>query len=442
MKLLKRYEILDIAVPSIISNITVPLLSLVDLTIVGHLGNPSYIAAIAVGGMVFNMIYWLCSFLRMGTTGIAAQYHGAGQKNNVAATLQRSLALALGLSLLQILFQEPVLLLARQLMETTPQVWESVSLYYHICIWGAPVMLMQYCFSGWFVAVQEARYPLYVALFQNVLNITCSAVFVFCLHLGVQGVALGTLIAQYGSLLLSFLFLSRWLRRNPGVRFLSLAPLRDVKALLRLFDVNKDIFLRTVCLVCVTLYFTSTGTEQGEIVLSANVFLMQFFTFYSYFMDGFAYAGESLTGKYYGAGDRAGMKRILRTLFRWGGGMALLFTGIYLLGGASALSLLTDNEEVVGKAQEYLFWVLCIPLCSVAAFLWDGVFVGLTATRQMLVSMFLAMAVFFCVQWIEPCADRNDTLWLAFVLYLLVRGMVQAWLYRYKISRKSVVWKG
>ena len=214
-----------------------------------------------------------------------------------------------------------------------------------------------------------------------------------------------------------------------------------MRALLRLFDVNKDIFLRTLCLVCVTLYFTSVGTEQGEVVLSANVFLMQFFTFYSYFMDGFAYAGESLTGKYYGARQIDHLRSVFRQLFRWGGSIALLFTVLYVAGGRLALGWLTDNAEVVDTAAHYLVWVLLIPFVSVSAFLWDGIFIGLTATRQMLLSMFIAGCLFFLILFSVPLADRNHTLWLAFLVYLFSRGMVQGFLYRKKIRHRLAVWK-
>lgn len=439
---IKGNEILDIALPSIVSNITVPLLSLVDLTIVGHLGASSYIAAIAVGGTVFNMLYWVFAFLRMGTTGITAQHYGAGRLDEVMATLLRSLALAVAISLLQLVLQEQVLDFAFRVMDTGPEVAVYVNRYFHICIWGAPAMLMQYCFFGWFIAVQEARFPLYVSVFQNVVNIVCSAVFVFGLHWSVQGVALGTLIAQWSSVLLSALLLGYWLRRHGDARFFVWSRLTDVRALLRLFDINKDIFLRTLCLVCVTLYFTSVGTEQGEVVLSANVFLMQFFTFYSYFMDGFAYAGESLTGKYYGARQMDQLKGIFRQLFRWGVGIALVFTVLYAAGGRLALTWLTDNTEVIDMATRYLWWVLLIPFVSVAAFLWDGIFIGLTATRQMLLSMFVAGCLFFLILLAVPLSDRNHTLWLAFLVYLLSRGVVQTFLYRKKISRRLMVWKG
>lgn len=442
MSWIKKNEILNIALPSILSNITVPLLSLVDLTIVGHLGAPSYIAAIAVGGTVFNMLYWVFAFLRMGTTGITAQYYGAGQHDEVMATLLRSLTLAVTIGVLQLLFQELVLDFSCRIMDTGPGIAEYVDQYFHICIWGAPAMLMQYCFFGWFIAVQEARFPLYVSVFQNVVNILCSAVFVFVLHWGVQGVALGTLIAQWGSVVLSALFLAYWLRRHADVRFFVWGRLFDVRALLRLFDVNKDIFLRTLCLVCVTLYFTSVGTEQGELVLSANVFLMQFFTFYSYFMDGFAYAGESLTGKYYGARQMDQLKKVFVQLFRWGGSLALVFTLLYAFAGSLVLTWLTDNADVISTAERYLWWVVLIPFVSVSAFLWDGIFIGLTATRQMLMAMFVSGCLFFVVLFFSPLPDRNHTLWLAFLVYLFSRGVVQTLLYRKKISRRLVVWKG
>lgn len=442
MNWIRKNEILNIALPSILSNVTVPLLSLVDLTIVGHLGASAYIAAIAVGGTIFNMLYWVFAFLRMGTTGITAQYFGAGKREEVTATLLRSLTLAVVIGVLQLLLQEPVLAFAHQVMETGPDVAVYVNQYFHICVWGAPAMLMQYCFFGWFIAVQEARYPLYVSIFQNVVNIACSATFVFAFHWGVKGVALGTLTAQWSSMMLSALLLMYWLRRQGIGRFFVWQRLLDVRALLRLFDVNKDIFLRTICLVCVTLYFTSVGTEQGEVVLSANVFLMQFFTFYSYFMDGFAYAGESLTGKYYGAGDVVRLKSIFRQLFCWGASLALLFTLLYAAGGGQVLRMLTDNQEVIDRAGHYLWWVVLIPSVSVAAFLWDGIYIGLTATRQMLLSMFVAGVLFFAVLFLVPLADRNHTLWLAFLVYLCSRGVVQTYLFRVKIRHRLTVYKG
>lgn len=441
MNWIRKNEILNIAVPSILSNVTVPLLSLVDLTIVGHLGAPSYIAAIAVGGTIFNMLYWVFAFLRMGTTGITAQCYGAGQHEEVTATLLRSLTLALVVSVLQLLLQGYVLAFSHQIMETPPEVAAYVDQYFRICVWGAPAMLMQYCFFGWFIGVQEARYPLWVSVLQNVVNIVCSAVFVFVLHWGVQGVALGTLIAQWSSVLLSMLLLRHWLGRYPALGFFVWRRLLDVRALLRLFDVNKDIFLRTLCLVCVTLYFTSVGTEQGEVVLSANVFLMQFFTFYSYFMDGFAYAGESLTGKYYGARQMEQMRSVFRSLFAWGGGLALFFTLLYAAGGHVVLTWLTDNPEVLRTATYYMWWIVLIPFLSVAAFLWDGIFIGLTATRQMLISMFVSGCLFFLILFWDPMSDRNHTLWLAFLTYLFSRGVVQTVLYRRKIRARLTVWK-
>lgn len=439
MSRIKKNEILQIAIPSILSNITVPLLSLVDLTIVGHLGASAYIAAIAVGGTIFNMIYWIFAFLRMGTTGLTAQHFGAGRKEEVMATLLRSLLLALVFSILQLLLKGYILDFAHRVMETSEEVVLYVNRYFSICVWGAPAMLMQYCFFGWFIGVQEARYPLYVSLFQNVVNILCSAVFVFVFHRGVEGVAWGTLIAQWSSALLSLLFLLYWLRGKQTAYTFCWRAVFDAPALLRLFDVNKDIFLRTLCLVCVTLYFTSVGTEQGEIVLSANVFLMQFFTFYSYFMDGFAYAGESLTGKYYGAGNTNKLFRLIEELFRWGAALAVVFSVLYALGGRYVLAFLTDNQEVIAMAESYLWWVVLIPSVSVAAFLWDGIFIGLTATRQMLYSMLVSGCFFFMVLYAAPVADRNHTLWLAFLVYLMSRGLFQTFIYWRNLKKRLYV---
>lgn len=429
-------EILQITLPSILSNITVPLLSLVDLTIVGHLGSAVYIGAIAIGGTMFNMIYWIFAFLRMGTTGITSQAYGSHRTEAEVSTLYRSLTIALLLGLLLLLFQSQILRLALWIMEPTANVGKYASLYFSICIWGAPAMLAQYGFTGWFLGMQEARYPLYIALFQNIVNILCSLFFVFVSQLGVGGVALGTLIAQYAGLFLALGLCRNLFRRKHLSGRCSLRMLSDRAALLQFFRVNRDIFLRTLCLVAVTLYFTSSGSRQGDLILAVNVLLMQFFTLYSYFMDGLAFAAEALSGKYYGAGNTQRFHTTIRHLFLWGSAIAVLFTLIYIGGGEHFLSLLTNEPDVLSAARPYHFWTYLIPTAGLCAFVWDGVFIGITATRQMLISMFFAAVLFFTVYFSFEANWHNHALWAAFLVYLFSRGMIQTVLYRGMIKRK------
>ena len=427
-------RILGLAVPSIISNITVPLLGLVDVSIVGHLGSATYIGAIAVGGMLFSMIYWIFGFLRMGTSGLTAQAYGRRDLAEVILLFVRSVGIAFGLALLLILLQYPILKVAFTLIDATPAIKDLASLYFRICIWGAPAVLGLYSFAGWFVGMQNSRFPMYIAITQNVVNIAASLFFVFIWNRGVAGVAMGTLVAQYAGLLMASLLWYGYYRRL--WQKLNWQKLTDYEAMRSFFILNRDIFFRTLCLVAVTTYFTSRGAEQGDIILAVNTLMMQLFTLYSYIMDGFAYAGEALTGRYVGAHNQADLRRMIRTLFAWGVGLALAFTLLYGIGGSSFLGLLTNEQEVLNASSDYFYWVLAIPLAGMAAFLWDGIYIGATASRQMLYSMLVASVSFFILQGIFQQRMGNHALWMAFIAYLFLRGLVQTGLAR-KILLKS-----
>lgn len=418
-------QILHIALPSIISNITVPLLALVDTTIVGHLGSASYIAAIALGGMIFNMIYWLFNFLRMGTGGLTAQAYGANQHQATSYILLRSLTIAGGIALTLLLLQRPIFQVTFHFVTATAEVRSLASIYFNILIWGAPAMLALYSFTGWFLGMQNARIPMCIAITQNVVNIAVSTLLVFGCHLKIEGVALGTLISQYTALLLAVIFC---LTKFDVKQHFELKAILDINTLKRFFQINRDIFLRTLCLIAVTTYFTSAGSTQGEVTLAANTLLMQFFIIFSYFMDGFAYAGEALGGRYFGAHDRLNFQRVTRCLFAWGGALSVLFFFIYFLSGTSLLHLLTDDSQVINRAQQYLPIIYFIPLISFAAFLFDGLYIGTTATRYMLISMFCASTAFFVL--INVCTLSNTLLWLAFLVYLGGRGLMQAFLFK------------
>lgn len=427
-------RILGLAVPSIISNITVPLLGLVDVSIVGHLGSAAYIGAIAIGGMLFSMIYWIFGFLRMGTSGLTAQAYGRRDLVEVILLFVRSLGIAFGLALLLIMLQYPILKVAFTLIDATPAIKDLASLYFRICIWGAPAVLGLYSFAGWFVGMQNSRFPMYIAITQNVVNIAASLFFVFVWNRGVAGVAMGTLVAQYAGLLMASLLWYGYYRRL--WQKLNWKMLTDYEAMRSFFILNRDIFFRTLCLVAVTTYFTSRGAEQGDIILAVNTLMMQLFTLYSYIMDGFAYAGEALTGRYVGAHNQADLRRMIRTLFAWGVGLALAFTLLYGIGGSSFLGLLTNEQEVLNASSDYFYWVLAIPLAGMAAFLWDGIYIGATASRQMLYSMLVASVSFFILQRIFQQQMGNHALWMAFIAYLFLRGLVQTGLAR-KILLKS-----
>ena len=375
-------RILQLTIPSIVSNITVPLLGLVDVTIVGHLGAASYIGAIAVGGLLFNILYWNFGFLRMGTSGMTSQAYGREDEAGEIRVLVQAVVVGLLSALGILLLQYPVERLAFYFLDTSAEVERYAVAYFRVCIWGAPAVLMMYGFKGWFIGMQNSRYPMFIAIAVNIINILSSLCFVFILGMKVEGVALGTVVAEWSGLLIALVL---WRKKYDYLR--PRIVIRDslhLKAMRRFFAVNRDIFLRTLCLIAVTTFFTSTGARQGDVILAVNTLLMQLFTLFSYIMDGFAYAAEALSGRYIGACDLKQLRYAVRNLFGWGIGMSLLFTLLYGAGGKNFLGLLTNDSQVIQMAGNYFYWVLAVPLVGFAAFLWDGILIGATATRQML----------------------------------------------------------
>lgn len=419
-------KILKLAIPSIVSNITVPLLGLVDVAIVGHLGSSAYIGAIAIGGLVFNIIYWIFAFLRMGTSGMTSQAYGKRDLDEVVKLMLRSTGTGFLIAAILLILQYPILQMAFSFIDATGEVKKLAASYFHILVWGAPAVLGLYGFTGWYIGMQNSRFPMYIAIVQNIVNILASICLVYGFGMKVEGVAFGTLTAQYAGLIMAVLLWMKYYR--PLQKRIRFSGVWERQAMTSFFAVNRDIFLRTLCLVAVTLYFTSSGASQGNTVLAVNTLLMQFFILFSYFMDGFAYAGEALIGKSIGAKNRLALKQTIKELFLWGFAIALLFTGLYIFGGNAFLRLLTNEQEVILASREYSWWVCAIPLASIAAFMWDGVYIGATATRQMLASMGVAALVFFVVYFSLFSLFGNHALWLAFILYLFSRGLVQTFL--------------
>ena len=428
-------EILRLAIPSIISNVTVPLLGLVDLAVVGHIGNEAYISAIAVGSMIFNVMYWLLGFLRMGTSGMTSQAYGRQDGQECMNILVRTLMIGVGMGLLFIVAQHGIEWGMLRLMNTPEASWSFVATYFRIVIWGAPAMLGLYGLTGWFIGMQDTRTPMVVAVLQNVVNILASLIFVFVFGWKISGVAAGTVLAQWAGFMVSLYAAYRRISsekeqgltsEKSGLMVLQ-TTFRRVFVMRgewrEFFRVNKDIFLRTLCLVAVNFFFTSAGGKQGAMMLAVNTLLMTLFTLFSYLMDGFAYAGEALSGKYYGAGDTKELRITVRRLFGFGVIMALMFTAVYVFGGVGFLHLLTSDGSVVIAAQPYLFWAYLIPMAGMAAFVLDGVFIGLTATKGMLFSTAMAMIVFFVVYYLFWNSFGNDALWIAFLSFLGMRGV-------------------
>jgi MATE family multidrug resistance protein len=421
-------QILRLAVPSIVSNITVPLLGLVDMAIVGHMGGAVYIGAVSVGAMVFNLIYWVFGFLRMGTSGMTSQALGKRDLNGVAQMLARSVIVAWGIAAVIIIAQWPIKKLAFLVIGPEKEVAMMASDYFDICVWGAPAMLTLYSLSGWFVGMQNTRIPMMVSILHNVVNIAASLVMVYGLHMKVQGVATGTVIAQYVGVVFAVGLLNKNYRKL--YKYLIWRNCLEKSKMLKFFKVNSDIFLRTLCLVAVNTFFLSAGARQGAVVLAVNTLLMQLFIFFSYFLDGFAYAGEALCGKLYGADNRRAFQTTVRRVMEWGAWVAGGFAILYLFEGQSILNLLTDEGDVLMTADSYLYWAVAIPVVGVVAFIWDGMFVGITATRGMLVCAWVATFVFFVLFLSLQTFWGNHALWMAFLAFLATRGIFQTFYYK------------
>lgn len=415
-------QILRLAIPNIISNLSVPLLSSVDTALLGHLDKISYLGALAVGSIIFNFVYWGFGFLRMGTTGLTAQAYGNENQQEVKLILIRTLLFALAGGLLLILSQQIIAVVSFKLIDASYDVQKYGLEYFYIRIYAAPATLALYAFHGWFLGMQNAKYPLILTVVVNVINIFFDFLFIYRFHMTADGVALGTVIAQYGGLLLAtILFLKKYttldLRKNKSHIF-------NITAVKRLFKVNSDIFIRTLCLIFALSYFTAKSAQWGDEILAANTILMQLIIILAYGIDGFAFSSESLVGKYIGAADRSNLKKTIRFSFYWGIGMGVCISLIYFLFGTHILRIFTDQENVVQLAMNYFSWVIIAPLINGFCFIWDGVFIGATATKAMRNSMiFCTFLIYLPVYFVFHQALGNHSLWLALTVFMIMRGV-------------------
>lgn len=426
MKLNK--EILRLSIPAIISNITVPILGLSDTTISGHLGSELYIGAIAVGTMMFNVVFWLFGFLRMGTTGLTAQAYGARDNDECRKLLVRACALGLIIGVVILLLHIPIRWLLLLLISPEGQVADYASDYFNICIWGAPALLFNMAVMGWFLGVQNTVVPMIISVSVNIVNIILSLCFVFLFDMGFEGVAYGTMISNWVGVGIAILYVLKFYEwRFPKICRTDILQLSDMG---RFFKINTDIMFRSACIMSVSLTVTSIGAQLGALTLAANAIIMQFFILFSYFMDGFAFAAEALSGKFVGARDLQNLKRVINRLLLWALGVASVFTIIYIGGYKFIVSFITNEENVIATVDKYSLWLKLIPIVTVAAFIYDGIYIGLTATRQMLIVTFLSAMAFLSICFIHPFGGnlidlpQNHTLWIAFLTYLLLRGVM------------------
>ncbi len=419
-------EILRLAGPNIISNISVPLLSTVDTILMGK-ESISHLGAVGIGSMIFNLIYWNFGFLRMGTTGLVAQAYGADNRSLIKELLIKATCLAIILSLIVIAFQSPLLRVCMYGLNVLPQQIGMVTDYYSVRIIAAPATFLLYAALGWYFGMQNAWYPLIITIVVNVINMIFSWYLVTISGFGVAGVAWGTVIAQYSGLLLAVgLLIYKYKEVFSEVfEFSQMLP-----GLLKFLNVNTNLFLRTVLLTSSFFFFYSQSSLAGELVLATNLVLLLFLNWMSYGIDGFAYAAESLVGKYQGRKDNKSLSETVVLSLIWGLLLALGYTTIYGLGYEKLLSLFTDEQSTIDFAGQFYYWMILLPIVSFMSYIYDGIYIGLTATKSMRDTMIIAFIIFLSSYYLLGGVEVSiHNIWIAMVLFLFIRGIGQAILY-------------
>ena len=389
-------DILKLAVPSILANITVPLVGMVDIAVAGHLdaSAATMIGGIAVGSMLFDLLYWNFGFLRIGTGGLAAQAYGRDDRKECARILARALGIALSCALLLIAVQWIFIKAAFMVVECTPEVRELASQYFFIRIWAAPATLSLMAFKGWFIGMQDSVSPMTTDIVVNGMNILMSIV--LAMKIAFSGIAVGTVVAQWTGLLTAVCLLAFKYRRNT----MSHLESDDLKGLFKgaetrsFFVMNTDLFVRSLCFIAIYIGFTTISARYGDMLLAVSSILMKLLMIFSYFTDGFAYAGEALSGRYIGAKDAPMLRTTVKWTFIWSMGLAGLFMLIYHFAGIPMLRMMTSDGAVIEASREYMPWLLLMPVVGCAAFTWDGIYIGATASRQMRNSMLWATVAF------------------------------------------------
>ncbi|MDH3966579.1 MAG: MATE family efflux transporter [Rhodospirillales bacterium] len=416
-----------LAGPIIVSNLSTPLLGAVDTAVVGHLPDPAYIGGVAVGAVVFNFLYWGFGFLRMGTTGFTAQAFGAGEAEELRASLARPLLLALALGAPLVVVQAPVGWTAFWLFEASDRVEGFARSYYAIRIWSAPAALANYAMLGWLLGTRRAGAVLLLQVVLNGINIVLDLVFVLGLGWGVEGVALASLLAEFGAMGLGLAIVARALKSHGGAW--DWARIGSRGHLVVLLRANLDIFVRTLCLLGAFAYFTAQSAKMGDVLLAGNAILLQLQNFTAYGLDGFAHAVEVLAGNALGARSRKAFREAVRVSTLWALGTASLVSGLYLVLGGSVVGLFTDLAAVRAAAETYLPWVVVAPVVSVWSFQLDGIFIGTTRTAEMRNAMLLSLFVYLGACWILVPTLGNHGLWLAFTVLMVARAASLGLLY-------------
>lgn len=412
-------EVLRLAVPSILANITVPIVGIVDVAIAGHISDASAIGGIAIGTMLFDLLYWNFGFLRVGTGGMTAQAFGRGDEEGAMKIFTQSMSIALGAALLIWMIQWLFVSVVLALVPCSPEVAAFARKYYFIRIWAAPATLSLMAFKGWFIGMQNTVAPMVCDLVVNGVNMGASWLLAVHTPLGALGVAYGTLVAQYTGLFVAVGLL--WGRYRRLFHYINLRSSLRWKQLKRLFVLNGNLFVRSLCFMVVYVGFTSLTSRFGDGPLAVGAIMMKLFMLFSYFIDGFAYAGEALTGRFIGAQDRSSLRRAMRILFLWTLGVGLVSTAVYAFWGEGMVRLMTSDASVIEGSRPFLPWLVAMPLVSCLAFMWDGVFVGAVAGRQIRDAM-IGAAVGFVVAYVVLRDMLGiQAVYVAYFVHLLVR---------------------
>jgi len=416
-----------------LSNISMPLLGLVDTAVMGHLDSAIYLAAVSVGAMIIHFIFWAFGFLRMSTVGLAAQAYGANDGNELRNLLARGLSTSLIIALVLVVFQSVLISLSLFIVEPSEKVSVLAAEYFNIRIWSAPATLMTYVLLGWFLGIQKARYVLVVMVFVNVLNIILDLVLVIGFGMNVAGAAFASLLAEYAGLLLVLFLLVKTLGGIPG--YFNLAAIKNTPAIKKLMSLNVDIFIRTIALLFVFAFFTTQGARAGDVVVAANAILLQFLTFVAFVLDAYAHAAEAMVGEAIGNNNRNKLKQVVRACAQWSLWSSLIFCLLYWLSGEWIISLLTDIEAVRNYSAEFLPWLIVLPVIAVWGYLYDGIFIGATWSKEMRDVMLISVLVFYLPAWWLSQGLANHGLWLSMILFFIARGALMAWKCRTKLLK-------
>jgi len=424
-----------IAAPMILSNVSVPLLGMVDTGVTGHLDSSAYLGAVALGATIFTFIYMGMNFLRMGTTGIAAQSFGADDNDGLRASLGQALVVGFLIALTLITFRNPIGQLALTLLGGDAQTQQYATQYFQIRIWSAPGTLANFALIGWFIGLQNARVPLMIFLTINLTNIALDLLFVIVLGMTVDGVALASVIAEYSGFIVGVTFAAITLKKREG--HWPFSRLTNFGAYKAFFSVNANLFIRTMALMFTLSFVTAQSARLGGHILAANAVLLNFQHLTAFGLDGFAHAAEAMVGKAIGQKRRDTLVHVVNLTLKWSVIFALGFTAVYLLAGRLIISMLTDLPDVRETAIRYLPWMIASPLVSVWCFLYDGVYVGATRAKEMRNIMVFSTLFVFLPAWYFLRPFGNDGLWLAFLLFLAARGIGMHVGYRKKIVGRA-----